>query len=44
MWKFWIERWYFMANLEVNEVDPEQGITEYGYKNVKQFDLTAFYN
>ena len=33
-----------MANLEVNEVDPEQGIAEYGYKNVKQFDLTAFYN
>lgn len=33
-----------MANLEVNEVNPEQGITEYGYKNVRQFDLTAFYN
>ena len=33
-----------MANLKVNEVYPEQGIAEYGYKNVKQFDLTAFYN
>ena len=44
MWRFWIERWYFVANLEVNAVEPEQGIVEYGYKNVKQFDLTAFYN
>ena len=33
-----------MANLEVNEVNSEQEITEYGYKNVRQFDLTAFYN
>lgn len=33
-----------MANLEVNAVEPEQGIVEYGYKNIKQFDLTAFYN
>ena len=33
-----------MANLEVNEVDPVQGIAEYCYKNVRQFDLTAFYN
>ena len=33
-----------MANLEINEVNPEQSITECGYKNVRQFDLTAFYN
>lgn len=33
-----------MSNLEVNEVNPEQSITEYGYKNIRQFDLTAFYN
>lgn len=33
-----------MVNLEINETNPEQSITEYGYKNVRQFDLTAFYN
>ena len=44
----WIYRHFgrsnIVANLEVNEVNPEQSITEYGYKNIRQFDLTAFYN
>lgn len=32
-----------MANLCIKEVSPEQGIVEYGYHNIKQFDLTAYY-
>ena len=43
MWKFWIERWYFVANLEINKVEPEQGIVEYGYKNIKQFRYVIQY-
>lgn len=32
-----------MADISIIETDPEQGIAEYGYRNMKQFDLRAFY-
>lgn len=32
-----------MAGVYVIETAPEQGIAEYGYRNIKQFDLRAFY-
>lgn len=33
-----------MSYVEINEVSPEQSITEYGCRNIRQFDLSAYYN
>lgn len=32
-----------MADITICSTDPEQGITEIGYKNIRQYDLRAFY-
>ena len=32
-----------MATIEIIEVDTEQGIAEYGYRNIRQFDMRAYY-
>lgn len=32
-----------MATIEIIEVDAEQGIAEYGTRNIRQFDMRAYY-
>lgn len=32
-----------MATIEIIEVDEEQGIAEYGTRNIRQFDMRAYY-
>lgn len=31
-----------MAHVNIIETDPEQGIVEYGYRNIRQFDMRAY--
>lgn len=32
-----------MADIYIFKTDPEQGIAEYGYRNIRQYNMTVFY-
>lgn len=32
-----------MADIRIIETDPEQGIAEYGHRNIRQYDMRAYY-